>query len=150
MICGHDREHLKLGLEMCNFFGDDALAMAGDKQHPYAAAIRDGHDPAKLTAIIAELMRERGLWSRVDTWHEGAYSPEHGRVIRTRAHYVVIADDPANSEEHEERQCIGDICEHHAVDIDDATMPQARTFALALLDSPQATTQDIERMIGEL
>jgi hypothetical protein len=30
------------------------------------------------------------------------------------------------------------------------TMPQARAFALALLDAPNATAQGIERMIGEL
>lgn len=32
----------------------------------------------------------------------------------------------------------------------DLSMPQARKFALALLDAPNVSAQDVERMIGEL
>jgi hypothetical protein len=97
-------------------------------------------DPAKLAELMAEALRERGLWSRADVWHEGAYSSELGRVIKTRAHYVVIADEPSNAEEHEEYQCISDICEHYAVDIDNKTMPQARAALLRVLSLPKGAT----------
>ena len=133
MICGHDREHLKLGLEMCNFFGNDALGMAGDKRHPYAVAIRDGHDPAKLAAIIAELMRERGIDAAARR-----ESPARFYVFdRSSADRIVIRDRDSKDLSGPPGWL-------------DLTLPQARAFAIALLDSPQATTQDIERMIGEL
>ena len=123
-ICGHDRETLQWALqhwERCGGLGGFDAVRRGDA---YCDAWRAIQDTAKLAAIIAELLRERGLSVKTDPQYD--------------CQWLVFAD---------EYDAVSIVAPRFAKAI---TMPQARAFALALLDAPNATTQDIERMIGEV
>lgn len=113
-ICGHDRETLRWALE-CEY---DNLPSCGCESHKCQAQL-DADDPAKLAAIIAELLRERGILV------------QRHAVVFTNSIAIVV-------------RIGGDL------KLPRFTMPQARKLALALLNAPNATLQDIERMIGEL
>lgn len=126
MICGHDRETLQWALTTCK---DERYVTSTidckDMVNPYPDgarmddAMRTVCDPAKLAAIIAELMRERGIDAR-------AFTPKGGLCVFA---YMTEFDDIV-------RRCID--------------LPDARAFALRLLDATTATAQDVEHMIGEL
>ena len=126
MICGHDRETLRRVLEFANSSNLDARSRDWSRPNDAnGALLYDVHDPAKLAAIIAELMRERGVVACIEN---GAVYIGGPPCIR-----VQLGDGYANDSR------------WHTL-----TMPQARAFALRLLEATTATTQDVERMIGEL
>jgi hypothetical protein len=94
------------------------------------------HDPAKLAAIIAELMQ-------AGEWH--VYDDDPGDDLQLPAAEVFVDGDNIGMHLYRTwNDCRGE------PPFTGLTMPQARAFALALLDSPAVTAQDIERMIGEL
>jgi hypothetical protein len=116
-ICGHDRETLRWALHEWRDHEHDAKLMARGIDFLFTSrerlvAISEAGDPAKLAAIIAELL---AAWPMFESWEAAGF---------------IFIGTKANSTGY--------------------TMPQARAFALALLDSPETTAQDIERMIGEL
>lgn len=165
-ICGHDRETLRWALNQREqteqFSVSDIPAPSGGK-----GAFEVICDPAKLAAIIAELLRERGIAQHYDpnmpAW---AIDVEADQLQPNKPIYV-SAYEPDKT---------GPIPRMRWL-----TMPQARAFALALLDIAKdkscrnctsdptscgliratsvqrccprcthvATAQDIERMIGE-
>ena len=88
-------------------------------------------DPAKLAAIIAELIRLRGVLDLSES--------EIADVLEVRV--------CAHGEQIMIARRLPDM---HKIGGPLLNMPQARAFALALLDAPAATAQDIERMIGEV
>jgi hypothetical protein len=128
VICGHDRETLQWALAISREtdVGKTVLVLAGHRQGKHAKVIAHDavHDPAKLAAIIAELLRSYDVGAGCHATADGImlWEPRtingHGRLLGKQSAQL--------------------------------TMPQARTFALRLLDAPTATAQDIERMIGEL
>lgn len=139
-ICGHDRETLRSALEFANSSNLDAVSRKWPRpDNASGALLYDIHDPAKLAAIIAELLctcgivastRMRKPGESLTIWVNSlpnSYHPNESQMVCIR---------PGNS-------CALEPCH-------DLSMPQARTFALTLLDSPQVTAKDIERMIGEL
>lgn len=123
-ICGHDRAALRKALEFANALDLDGISRGWPQpDSTHGALLFDIHDPAKLAAIIAELLRERGLSVKTDPQYD--------------CQWLVFAD---------EYDAVSIVAPRFAKAI---TMPQARAFALALLDAPNATAQDVERMIGE-
>ena len=128
MICGHDRETLQWALKY-SIALDNGRTLATTRDRLFNKQLRrdavdSTNDPAKLAAIIKELLRlfdvGAGCWvAGIDivVW-EPRLLRGHGRLLT--------------------KQSIR------------RTMPLARAFALRLLDAPTATAQDIERMIGEL
>jgi len=140
MICGHDRETLQWALcheQRCGGLGGFDAVVRGDDS---AAAWRAIHNPTKLAAIIAELMRERGRTVRFYDQHEhGELGSQCGDMVwidkrydPTMLHIHIETDSPPFE--------LG-----RGIEI-----PQARAFALRLLDATTTTAQDVERMIGEL
>jgi hypothetical protein len=126
MICGHYRETWILALHHWNASSERAENIASEV-HPrdeLCSAIKDLTDPSKLAAIVAELMSERGLSVKTDPQYD--------------CQWLVFAD---------EYDAVSIVAPRFAKAI---TMPQARALALALLDAPNASVQDVERMIGEL
>lgn len=131
-ICGHDREALRKALEFANALDLDGISRGWPQpDSTHGALLFDIHDPAKLAAIIAELLRERGV--------PDLSASEFADVleVRVRAHgeQIMIARR---------------LPDMHKIGGPLLDMPQARAFALALLDAPNATAQDIEQMIGEV
>lgn len=141
-ICGHDRETLRVAITRVSSAASSATKAAyamiwlrhaerANVVGPEHRAFDDVHDPAKLAAIIAELMRERGA----SVWH----GPDEKREPSPTDYVLYIIDagirvySPLGPRQWQKQ----------------FDMPQARTFALALLDAP-ATAQDIECMIEEV
>jgi hypothetical protein len=134
-ICGHDRNALRKALEFANASSLDEISRGWPRPDAGVGALLfDVHDPAKLAAIIVKLAVEGGRFGLVDyasvaelddDMHTiGAY-PWHPSTVSIHIQYM---------------------------DVDRTftlNMPQARAFALALLDAPNATALDVERMIGE-
>lgn len=162
-ICGHDRKTLQWALRFKNTSG---VTCGGGAVPPDAMqnALVDVSDPAKLAAIIAELLRERGIDA------EGLWICAHSNArikiywSRHCARLAMYID--------KRRTCGGDL-----------DIPKARKLALALFNArptcnecgavatrgdksngqfcddhapvcagelPNASAQDIERMIGAL
>ena len=138
MVCGHGREALIWALGVLGEAPNRVAAveaMAIDtrtNKGPRAVALVAAVDPAKLAAIITELMKHHGIQYEREldapslpcfTYHnitDGMWiSMWTGRLDKASVH----------------RKC---------------TMPQARVFALRLLNAATTTAQDIERMIGEV
>ena len=130
-ICGHERDALRF---FCAI-SDLALRMSASvdllhnptQAQTTAAALRD---PAKLATIIAELMRERGLHAsiemdrpgnRLDVWVNHFPNDSHPN------------EAPGIGIRSCRRGCFGERV------VEDLDMPKARAFALALLDTPNAT-----------
>jgi hypothetical protein len=128
-ICGHNRETLRLALRIKDSSG---VTCGGGTASPDAAqsALVDAGDPAKLAAIIAELICGTGL-----------IVGDGQAVAASGVHVFVITD----VEMIHVTRGLYDWRGHKQL-----TMPKARAFTLALLDAPNATAQDVERMIGEL
>lgn len=116
-LCGHERDVLILALRAGEF-------------HPYNWA--DAHDavydPAKLTTIIVELMQERGTRASINgreiddavlTHWPNEHYPNHEPGIRIRSGL------------HSSRNFGKEL-----------TMPQARAFALRIIDAPAVTDAD--------
>lgn len=135
-ICGRNREALRWALRDVERPPHGGIAGATtDTWRARDAARVDICDPAKLAAIIAELLQD-------GEWH--VYEDDPGDDLQLPAAEVFVDGD--NIGMHLYRtwdNCRGEppfVC---------LSIPQSRAFALALLDAPNATTQDIERMIGE-
>ncbi len=150
-ICGHDRSALVAALKWSaqEYVKPHMFAeLAAFADEPIASCFVAICDPAKLAAMVAEEGRRLGLWSRVDTWHEGAYSPTLGKVVRTKSHWVVVFDNPATCiSDHNDRECIPDICEHYGVDINSTTMSKARAIFLQWLQLPDGTRDEAEQVL---
>jgi hypothetical protein len=142
MICGHDRETLQWALS----YARDELRLETFVQYPpwgdclraeYLAS-RDIIDPAKLAAIIAELMHGLGLRAHIN-------GPERDDIVITfwpnECHPSELAGIRIRS---------GLNSSYMRKFGAEYTMSQVRVFALRLLDATTATAQDIDRMIGEL
>lgn len=128
-ICGHNREALRKALEFANALDLDGISRGWPRpDNAYGALLFDIHDPAKLAAIVAELVRERGIRAVIVDIGEHSLC---GNDVTIR-----IGDAPM-------------IFTTESI-VAFRSMPQARAFALALLDAPNATVQDVERMIGEV
>lgn len=135
MICGHERESL---IWACSWQGSEDWA-----QLPVRPGTSDvdvflaSRDPAKLTAIIVELLRDRGLSaaSRLDD----AYAH------RADVQFIPLPNPRCPNA----NEAIGIYLRANKFDRD-LSMTQARAFALSLLDASNVTAQDVERMIGEL
>ena len=113
-ICGHDRERLIFVLQRSDVCpGECDWKM-----------IKVVYDPAKLSAIIEELLRGHGFRSIALPWTNSDSEPLSIRVSWA---------------------CPDDVDAHGQT----LLMPQARAFALRLLETPTATAQDVERMIGD-
>lgn len=139
MICGHYRETWILALRHWNASSERAERIAFEirPRDELCSAIKDLTDPAKLAAIIAELMRECGLSAA-------------SRLDDTYAHRADVQFIPLpNPRCPNANEAIGIYLRANKFDRD-LSMPQARKFALALLDAPNVSAQDVERMIGEL
>ena len=127
-ICGHDRALLRwallLAIEVDQGKTRIETRSSGGRWAPRPVVYQSVHDPAKLAAIIAELLRERGI---------DAGSGEDVAPIRVESCFgrIEFIESP------EKLSLI-------------LKMDQCRRLALALLDAPSATAQDIERMIGEV
>lgn len=135
MICGHDRETLRWALR----YARDERRIEMFVQYPpwgdclraeYLAA-RDIIDSAKLAAIIAELLRERGFVDLSDD----DFAPKNEARVRAQGEQIMIVHRLVGS---------------HKIGGPLLATSQARKFALALLESPNASAQDVERMIGEV
>lgn len=137
MICGHERETLRRALEFANSSNLDKVSRGWSRPHDYEGLVLfDVHDPAKLAAIIAELFTDHD-------WH--VYDDDPGDDLRLPAAEVFVDDASIGMHLYESWfDCQGE------PPFTSLTMPQARAFALRLLDATTATAQDIERMIGEL
>jgi hypothetical protein len=146
-ICGHEREalifackyhatHERQGLE---FPLDAVREMSGEVPSPgntYGPASVAVAGPAKLAAIISGIMRACG----VDALSYGALASEFDMSdvndpIAVSA-WAIVANQGPN------------IIVASATKRRQLSMPQARAFALKLLDAPVDT--DIERMIEEV
>jgi hypothetical protein len=141
-ICGHDRETLQWAMESWIAIdkGNIAVYAYGTKRcrPSRSRAFDDLNDPAKLAAIIAELLRGCGVnaasYPSKFNWDASGYSTDWGIYWDT----MIVRDGRMM------------IVHCMLIRMRELTMPQSRTFAIALLDAPTLTAQDIERMIGEL
>jgi hypothetical protein len=129
-ICGHDRETLRWALragEWPAFNWADRDLQARYDAHEAVT------DPAKLAAIIAASTQDRGI---VDL-SEADFAPiDECRVcVQDGGAILCVVWRQKGA---------------HKIGVKRLTMPQARAFALRLLDSTTVTAQDIARMIGEL
>lgn len=148
-ICGHDRQSLLQVLANLASGGELAWGPTqegrrgvsfGPLHHLDDAGLCDAadavHDPAKLVAIIAELMQ-------AGEWH--VYDDDPCDDLQLPAAEVFVDGDSIGLHLYRTwDDCRGE------PPFASLTMPQARTFALRIINSPTATAQDIERMIGEL
>lgn len=120
-IYGHERETLRWALRDIDRPPHGGIAGATkDTWRARDAARDDLCDPAKLAVIIVDLMTAHGIESQALTLKNG--------------HCCFAFVDP----------CDCDVVRRVF------TMPQARAFALALLEAPNATTLDFERRIKEV
>lgn len=133
-ICGHERSELQRALEFANSSNLDAILRDWSRPNDATGALlHDVHDPAKLASIIAELLRERG--------HEIETNPiRFEEVMHKDAVRVWTVNDTIRVE----AKTRGSVYDYVMQSL---SMPQARAFALRLLDSPET---DIERMIEEV
>jgi hypothetical protein len=133
-VCGHDRETLRRAIMLHELRerddGAGFMLLSHGTGQQTVDAYDDIRDPAKLAAIIAELVNVHGIEAKscVDGEQSGALiSIVACSKTQTLSVWVDFDMNPIV-----------------------VAMPQARAFALRLLDAPTATAQDIERMIGEL
>ena len=132
-ICGHGRDVLIWVLSV--HVRERCLMAPCELSETEAQSASDAvHDPAKLAEMLAARGRELGFFVgiAVDMYCRG---PIFG-ARSTSADSIKVWVRPVANEPSRSTDC-------------DLDMPQARAFALALLDAPNATAQDIERMIGE-
>jgi hypothetical protein len=137
-ICGHDRETLRYAMRLVNEYDVSDDAPLRCIPMPLYEACRALRIPAKLAAIIAELMRGCGAnaasYPSKFNWDASGYSTDWGIYWDT----MIVRDGRMM------------IVHCMLIRMQELTMPQARTFALRLLDTPNTTAADIECMIGGL
>lgn len=130
-LCGHDRALLRWACAqsspMIAVWSTDSELAESER----GRAVRVIVDPDKLAAITAELLRERG----VPDLSESEFADVLEVRVRAHGEQIMIARRLPNM---------------HKVGGPLLEMPQARALTLALLDAPNATAQDIERMIEEV
>ena len=138
-ICGHARALLRwallLAIEVDQGKTRIETRSSGGRWAPRPVVYQSVHEPAKLAAIIAERGQKLGFFVGIAA-DIHCRSPIFG-AKSTDAKSIKVWVRPVANEPSRSTDC-------------DLDMPQARAFALALLDAPNATTQDIERMIGEV
>ena len=126
-ICGYHRGALQWVLE----WAKDAHTASHGIMLMYGDMWQDIHDPTKLAAIITVPILACGFvdLSEVD------FAPSYECRVRAQGDIIAVV-----------YRFVG----AYKLGCKLLDMPQARAFALALLDATTATAQDVERMIGEL